>query len=267
MKIYHYTTIRTLALILKSKKIRFNRLDRVDDMEESIYGSGPFQTKLGQYTFVSCWTKSPKENLALWNMYTRYKGVRIALDEMPFITYKINGNVSLFPNKIRLGEDYFDSVFNNKAELYDVNYIEDPKTEIEKLIIPTDNGGILIPLERIGTFKRKEWSIQQESRFKITFLPADIQGIMKQGVNTPQDFLQKAFESIGQSIAINKPITTPYIDIDLDPTKLADIEILMGPLTDEADRFIVESLLKPFQIRSNAIQNSIFLGKLRDKIF
>ena len=30
-KIYHYTSIETLALILKYKTIRFNRLDQVDD--------------------------------------------------------------------------------------------------------------------------------------------------------------------------------------------------------------------------------------------
>lgn len=86
MKIYHYTTIQTLALILKHKTFRFNRLDRVDDMEESAYGSGPTRSKLSQYCFVSCWTKSDEENLALWNMYTRYKGIRIGMDEMPFVT-------------------------------------------------------------------------------------------------------------------------------------------------------------------------------------
>lgn len=32
MKIYHYTTIETLALIIKSRAIRFNRLDCVDDL-------------------------------------------------------------------------------------------------------------------------------------------------------------------------------------------------------------------------------------------
>ena len=31
MKIYHYTSIETLALIVYNKNIRFNRLDFVDD--------------------------------------------------------------------------------------------------------------------------------------------------------------------------------------------------------------------------------------------
>ena len=34
MRIYHYTNIETLALILKNRTIRFNRLDHVDDLEE-----------------------------------------------------------------------------------------------------------------------------------------------------------------------------------------------------------------------------------------
>ena len=33
-KIYQYTSIDTLALILQSKQILFNRLDKVDDLEE-----------------------------------------------------------------------------------------------------------------------------------------------------------------------------------------------------------------------------------------
>ncbi len=35
MKIYHYTTIETLALILESKCIKFSRLDMLDDKTES----------------------------------------------------------------------------------------------------------------------------------------------------------------------------------------------------------------------------------------
>lgn len=64
-KIYHYTSIETLALILKYKTIRFNRLDQVDDYEEACYGSGDLNLHLGQYCFVSCWTREDKENLSL----------------------------------------------------------------------------------------------------------------------------------------------------------------------------------------------------------
>ena len=90
MKIHHYNSIETLALILKYKTIRFNRLDRVDDMEESMYGSGPTKIKLGQYVFVSCWTKDDLENISLWKMYKRQLASRSAARELKnLIIYEI----------------------------------------------------------------------------------------------------------------------------------------------------------------------------------
>lgn len=65
--IHHYTNINTLALILKNKKIRFNRLDRVDDMSEAKALRG---YNLSQYLFVSCWTDSEEESIPQWHMYT-----------------------------------------------------------------------------------------------------------------------------------------------------------------------------------------------------
>lgn len=44
MRIYHYTNIETLALVLKNKTIRFNRLDRVDDLEEGQTESSGIKT-------------------------------------------------------------------------------------------------------------------------------------------------------------------------------------------------------------------------------
>lgn len=50
MRLYHYTTIEALAMILKTRSIKFNRLDRVDDMEELAESKN---VRLGQYMFVS----------------------------------------------------------------------------------------------------------------------------------------------------------------------------------------------------------------------
>lgn len=73
----------------------------------------------------------------------------------------------------------------------------------------------------------------------------------------------KVFDSIGPSLGSNKPINTTYIDLPLDKDKLQHIEVMLGPLTTEADRIIVESLLKPFT--NHAIIDSLFNGKIRDK--
>ena len=35
MKLYHYTSIDSLAMIMSSRSIKINRLDKVDDLEPS----------------------------------------------------------------------------------------------------------------------------------------------------------------------------------------------------------------------------------------
>lgn len=55
MKLYHYTSIETLALILKHKTIRFSRLDRVDDPDEYSFKEDGITP--AHYCYVSCWTK------------------------------------------------------------------------------------------------------------------------------------------------------------------------------------------------------------------
>ena len=43
--IHHYTTINSLALILKNKTIRFSRLDKLDDISEAKIGSSRVVTQ------------------------------------------------------------------------------------------------------------------------------------------------------------------------------------------------------------------------------
>ena len=79
MKIYHYTSIDTLELILKNRTIRFNRTDRVDDKDEIelIISGKPF----AKYIFASCWTMESKESIPKWGLYAgKSRGVRISLD-------------------------------------------------------------------------------------------------------------------------------------------------------------------------------------------
>ncbi|UOU98554.1 hypothetical protein MUU74_00965 [Chryseobacterium daecheongense] len=85
--IYHYTSIETLALILNSKKIRFNSLKNVDDINETQF-SDENGINLSSHTLISCWTNNDEENLAFWNMYTpNMKGVRIKISKDLFNKY------------------------------------------------------------------------------------------------------------------------------------------------------------------------------------
>lgn len=104
--------------------------------------------------------------------------------------------------------------------------------------------------------------MQQESRFKIFVLPANCVNSIKSS-NNVNSAISNIFSSIITSLIKNEPIATNYIDIALDPAKLSDIEIMMGPMTSDADRIIVESLLNPYP--KAKIKNSLFLGKLRKK--
>lgn len=265
--IYHYTTIQTLALILKHKTIRFNRLDQVDDMEESAYGSGPTSTMLSQYCYVSCWTKSDKENLALWNMYTRYKGVRIGLDEMPFVTYQVNDHFkSFFNTPMGMGIDYIYSSFLNEAKLYDIEYVDSPEEKIKDIVQRVGETGMLITTPNVGMYKRKEWEVQQESRFKVYVQPIDVNYVLRNANMKDNGFdtFFKMVESSGPSIARSKPVSRTFFDLPLLPEKLDNIEVMMGPLTTEADRIIVDSLLAKYP--NAVVKESAFYGKLREKI-
>ncbi len=102
--LYHYTSIETLALILKNRTIRFNNLLNVDDPEEA-------ETKdlglSGKHCLVSCWTKSSEDTLPMWNMYTpRMKGVRIKMKMNPFKKYTYNKGDMYFSEKTLSCIDY-----------------------------------------------------------------------------------------------------------------------------------------------------------------
>ncbi|MGA9212841.1 hypothetical protein [Kaistella sp.] len=79
-KIYHYTDITTLGLILKNKTIRFKRFDSMDDRTET----DGLPEMLKKNYFLSCWVLDMKEKIPQWAMYAP-QGVRI---EMPIRWYK-----------------------------------------------------------------------------------------------------------------------------------------------------------------------------------
>ena len=80
MKLFHYTTIQTLALILENKTIRFTRLDQLDDF----YEVGIYKSENTKSIFVSCWSerKDGAESIPQWSLYGgNKKGVIIGLNQ------------------------------------------------------------------------------------------------------------------------------------------------------------------------------------------
>lgn len=84
--LYHYTSLETLALILRNKTICFNNLLYVDDLDEA---ETEDMGKFGKFVYASCWTEDSEESIPLWNLYTpNMHGVRIRMPEFPFKKYR-----------------------------------------------------------------------------------------------------------------------------------------------------------------------------------
>ena len=244
MKIYHYTTIDTLALILKNKTIRFNRLDQVDDKEEYIYGSGEIGLKLSKYVFVSCWTKKEVENILLWERCGNNHGVRIGLDENMFIAYDTPWNIkSFFPCIINPMKDCVAISFQNEIKIYDIEYVPSPKKVINDAIKNQGNG-MSMYYNEIGKYKGLEWRAQDECRFKIHVIPMNLSNINND--ISSFELLCAFMDSMRQSVILNKDISLPYIDIPIKQDKLNQIEVMVAPKTSESEKERVKKMLKSY---------------------
>ena len=273
MKIYNYTSIETLALILKSKSIRFNRLDNVDDLEESMYGSGPKNQNLSKYIFVSCWTKSEEENLALWKMYAGYNGIRIGLDENLFVSYPntpFDTIESFYKDIFHFGPDYCAAQQNNLSKPEEVKYIDSPRFAVNDLVSISGNT-LSIKTSNWGLVKSKEWAIQQESRFRIQTLPlnyAYVKSYSAEILNTMDRMvLTKAIieviPAIVRSIEEDYKPQTSELFMPIKDDALNNMEIMMGPQTSDAQRLIVEALVQ--DLSNITLTDSKFKGKVRGK--
>ena len=99
--LYHYTRTEEFESILKTKKIKFNRLTNMDDIDE---GTAKDFKNMAKIFFVSSWTYEEDniENIGMWNSYCNYtNGVRIGLPINPFKEYVYLKNKSYIPNEYK----------------------------------------------------------------------------------------------------------------------------------------------------------------------
>lgn len=267
MKIHHYTSIENLALILKNKTIRFTRLDKVDDGEEA--GLSCSGIPLSYYTFVSCWTHQTEENIPLWKMYAgkEMKGVRITLDSDMFHKYPVHsgsyygidilsqeGKVSILPIDKCITRDYVIVPSFNDSEMFfrQIEYVDDPMASMQNAANIKNCGNgigeITLDLKRIGLYKRKCWTFQQECRFVLNIIPNTSGGIDSCAIaNT-------CVQSLYNKTA---PVISFY-DLLMESNSFVDMEITLSPTCTEAEKIIIEALVNQF-----APQASIASSKLK----
>lgn len=234
--LFHYTSVETLALILKSKQIKFSRLDLVNDPKEGIandYGN------FSQYIFVSCWTDHLEENIALWNIYTpKGKGVRIGF-EFPVLKQFSQNGALIDDAEIDKG-DYL--LMPNIEPITKVEYSDDPI----KLYPPIIGNGTIQPT-LLGKYKSTLWQFESEYRYILFAIPH------KTNPQTNKISIQHYSELIYNHIQI--PDASVFININ--PTSFQNMTITLSPKISDSDKIIVESLLALFNPSAKMNESSL----------
>lgn len=240
MKIFHYTTLENLALILTHRTIRFNSAHLVDDpMEAETVDSGSFK----DHVFLSCWTDSEEENLALWSLYAEgMTGVRIGADSIHFD--QIPKNETHLPPVLRSGFRapnqaiapfkwlVSDPQTNNGLHFYGrVHYTDEEKRFIQS----QDDIQTTYEMESVFLKKRTHWAFQRELRFML--LACDLSG-------TGWDLTQVGNQIIINNIRDQKPFDCAYIDLEMPPNFFHSMRFRLGPKASESDRILLESLVR-----------------------
>lgn len=250
-KLHHYTSIEVLALILKNKTIRFNRLDRVDDLEESdIVSNG---INLSKYLFVSCWTESKEENIPLWKLYANgHDGVKISFPKDFFEEYKITTEDGILHRINVVGDALFcmlpanqlfsqthvfipppmkDGIFYRSIE-----YVDDVKTKTNK-VAEVNDASVNVAFGEVGKYKHKRWEFQNETRFVLTAIPK----------NENIDMSHPLFSNhMVDVIKSNRDLPFDEYYLKIKDSAFDDMEVTLCPSASEPQRLIVDALLKMY---------------------
>ncbi|MEX2443152.1 MAG: hypothetical protein WD492_06090 [Alkalispirochaeta sp.] len=268
--IHHYTSLESLALILSGRKIRFNRLDRVDDVVESapIHGYD-----LAQFLYVSCWSDDKQESIQMWQLTPGMSGVRISVPADMFQRKPLPkdaqlgvwtepGTESLFTYDELFRRDRWVLPLCNfwNAFYNEVEYVSDPQVVREEHVTISLNqqtGSFSMQSagpSTIAKYKGTEWAWQNEVRFVILATPG------QSNVNTAT--LQNLPNRFATAVANHHAPEATSIDADLSDEAIERIKIRRGPLMSKGQRTLLESIIDRYAPNAT-VQDSRFTGKIR----
>lgn len=257
--LYHYTSIESLALILKNRTLRFARMDTVDDPQEC-RASDSRNVALTRY--VSCWTATAQESIPMWREYAGVDcGVRIKMSCNPFARYRWNADTVASVTGMRCEADgdnpsHFEKMLIPFEELWDrglfvvefggesnmlhkVEYSNDPNLLFPKTLEISKNGDFSVNHNAIGLHKAMSWAYQDEWRYILTILPIDVKG--------------SAFEQQGELSKLMAFLTdrggaqTPmYYDLRIADDAFRSMKITVSPKMSPGNRVLLDSLLEKY---------------------
>ena len=252
-RLFHYTSLSTLALILENRRLRLSPLVSLDDPQEarSIDATG-----LARYTFVSCWTDDSEESIPMWNMYAGLdSGVRIEMDSDPFVRYTYteeefasavgylsshvsfeSGLFSCFLPAEDMRRCYSPAFYAGQGVLHRVVYTSDIEL-LEPQIISEDSDGLTAEIGRLGIYKNVHWSFQREWRYILQFLPFDTFGSMKTAIPRLRDAF-KAMVDPQERALMNEY----YLGLSDDAIRT--MRIVLSPKMSPGNRLLAKALLE-----------------------
>lgn len=255
MKIYHYTSIEILALILQNKTLRFNNAKFVDDPNEAItedYGS------MQDYVFISCWSKESTESIPLWKIYgNNCHGVRLESDTK-YIHYEgeetpLNGIYKVVENvKKEVESDYFINVW--KLDKPSINhYFETNYNDAERVF-----------LKDTSTKTQQSWEYQIEAAFNTNAtcwaFEKEVRFILL-GCGLESSKAKNNWQLVFNNITEKKHIDSSFVDLLLFDDFFNNLTITTGPLQSEAEKIIVQSLVQKYNSNIKVLESNLQLKK------
>lgn len=269
--LYHYTSLETLALILRYRTIRFSRLDMVDDPQEQRSADSQ---NLGKMKLISCWTSSDEESIPMWREYAGAEcGVRIQMKSYPFKQYSVsNESLNKLSSKAVLNapggsfdglhlplEDFWDKNYfffetaRNIEMLHEVEYTNDESLLFPKVIKAFENGGLVADLNAPGVHKTTAWSYQKEWRYILTAVPIGIDSV----INGRLDQIVRANDVILDKRDSGIP---PYYDLVISDEAFSSMKIVSSPKMTPGNRVILNTLIEKYAPGIEVADSSIELS-------
>lgn len=260
--LYHYTSVETFLKILESKKILFNRLDRVLDLTE---GRSSDLGPLGIYQFVSCWTGCLDENLTLWGFYpSGLSGVRIGLPRDMFETYEQASDqyqgLTMEPglrHVLPLDERIRGNLLVGPVPPefpHQMIYTDDEDLLARKVAKRPDT----VEFGKLGVCKASDWAFEQEWRFRLFVMPHPIPA--------DGDFGSPTFaETVGQrvwEIFGSRRVQDTHLFCSIKHSTFEKMTLMLGPCMGAAQRKSIEQALQKWN-PSSTLSVSRYAGQIR----
>ena len=254
MKIYHYTTLETLALILKNRTLRFNNVKNMNDPEESV--TEDFKSSLKNYTFISCWTQNPEESIPLWQMYSNSAhGVRLESDTS-FIHFdgnetNING-VNIVVQNVQKSFDCSEKAKfillrqtndNGDCHYHKVKYSNEKQIFKEDISKNNIEQFKFNATEAFAT-KNKHWEFEEEIRFILL------------GSNCEDVKMDDNWQYFYNRILDKKPFSANSVYLHLKDDFFENLRITIAPCMNEGEKILMASLIHNFGLNEKIIENS-----------